>query len=136
MMGDEQFRARVVAGHSSQKHSRPLFRTPLIAEDPGCAGPGTELQWYVRSTRENAVSELSRRCAGHVLRPIFSESTGRLQGKLLGVCAEECFVGWLTKDLSLFFAGADRREDGEKVESAKESGTESSHAGGGQVTGD
>lgn len=43
MMGDGLFCARVVADHSPQKHSRPLFRTPLIAEDPGCAGPGTEI---------------------------------------------------------------------------------------------
>lgn len=35
MMGEEQFCARVVADHSSRKHSRPLSGPPLIAEDPG-----------------------------------------------------------------------------------------------------
>lgn len=44
MMGDGLLCARVAAGHSSQKRSQtPLFRTPLIAEDPGCAGPGREI---------------------------------------------------------------------------------------------
>ena len=58
MMGDGQFCTRVVAGHSSQKHSRPLFGPPLIAKDPARAGPDTELQWCARSTLKKVVSRV------------------------------------------------------------------------------
>lgn len=133
MVGDGQFCARVVAGHSSQKHSRPLSGPPLIAEDPGRAGPSTELQYGARSTVKNAVSRVvvsaRRTCTAVDLVGI-----SRVLAKEIAEDSRRGLLGWpVVKGFGLLYAGADRRKHGEKVEDAQESRAEpsrSSHAHG------